>query len=67
MKLCNKMLFCLDYSGQQAYGTASAQLPTHRGSSYHPLGDIFPPPAEDMIDDIREQLDDDGETWQLNQ
>jgi len=30
------------------------------GRSYLPLDDILPPPAKDMIDDIGEELDDDG-------
>jgi len=31
------------------------------GRSYHPLDDILPPLAEDMIEDIEEEPDDDAE------
>jgi len=63
MKLSNPMLFCIVYRGQQADGTACAQTPTSGGRSYFPLDDILRPPAEDMIENIGEELDDDGETW----
>ena len=36
------------------------------GRSYHPQDDIFPPPAEDMINDIGEELEDDGEMRRPN-
>jgi hypothetical protein len=32
------------------------------GPSYHPLDVIHPPPPEGMIDDIREESDDDADT-----
>jgi len=38
----------------------------HGGRSNLPLDDILPPPAEDMIDDIEEESDHDGETWYPN-
>jgi len=66
VKLSNPTLFCVVYCGQQAYGTDGAQTPMHGGRSYLPLDDILPPPAEDMIDDIGEESDDDGETWRPN-
>jgi len=62
MKLSNPTLFCVVYRGQQADGTDGAQMPMRGGRSYLPLNDILPPPAEDMIDDIGEESDDDGET-----
>jgi hypothetical protein len=34
----------------------------HGGRSYLPLGDILPPPAKDMINNIGQELDDDHET-----
>jgi len=66
MKLSNPMLFCVVYRGQQTDSTAGAQTPMCGGHSYLPLDDIIPPPAKDMIDDIREESDDDGETWRPN-
>jgi len=42
-------------------------MPMPGGRSYLPVDDILPPPAEDMIDDIREESDDDGETRRANQ
>jgi len=41
-------------------------MPMCGGRSYLPLYDILRPPAKDMIDDIREQSDDDGETRRPN-
>jgi len=66
IKLSNPTLFCIISHGQQADGTAGAQTPMCSGRSYLPLHDIVPPPAKDMIDDIGEELDDDGETWRPN-
>jgi hypothetical protein len=66
MKLSNPTLFCVVYRGQQADGTDGAQTPMRGGRSYLPLDDILPPPAEDMIDDIGEESDDDGETRRPN-
>jgi len=63
MKLSNPTLFCVVYRGQQADRTDGAQTPMRGGRSYLPLNNILPPPAEDMIDDIEEESDDDGETW----
>jgi len=37
-------------------------MPMHCGCSYHPLHDIMPPPRRDMIDNVREESDHDGET-----
>jgi len=54
------------YRGQQADGTAGTQTPMRDGHSYDPLNDIPPPPAEDTIDDIRAESDDDRATWRPN-
>ena len=62
LELSNPTLFCVIDRGQQADGTDGAQTPMRGGHSYLPLDDIFPPPAEDMIDDIGEESDDDGVT-----
>jgi hypothetical protein len=61
MKLSNPMLFGVIYRGQQVVSTYSAQTPLRAGHSYLLLDDIFPPPAEDMFDDIEEESDGDGE------
>jgi len=66
MKLSNPTLFCIIHRGQQADGTDGAQTRMGGGRSYLPLDDILSPPAEDMIDDIGEEWDDDGETWRPN-
>jgi len=66
MKLTNPMLFCVVYRGQQADGTDGAQTPILGGRSYLSLDDILPPPAKNMIDDIREESDDDGERQRPN-
>jgi len=66
MKLIIPMLFCIVYRGQQADGTDGAQTPMRGGRSYLPLDDILPPPAEDMIDNIGEESDDDGEMRRPN-
>jgi len=66
MKLSNPMLLCVVYRGQQADGTAGAQTPISGGCSYFALYDILPPPAEDMIEDMGEEVDDDDEMWRLN-
>ena len=65
-KLCNPTRFCVVYRGQTGDGTDGAQTPMCGGRSCPPLHDIPPPPAEDMIDHIREESDDDGETQRPN-
>jgi hypothetical protein len=62
MKLSNPMLFRVVYRGQHADGTDGAQMPMGGGCSHLPLDDILPLPAEDMIDNIGEESDDDSET-----
>ena len=66
MKVNNPTHFWVIDGGQQADGTAGAKTLMCVGRSYHPLDHILPAPAEDMIDDIGEQLDDDAETWHQN-
>ena len=66
MQYSNPMLFCIVYRGQQADGTACAQTPMRGGNSYLPLDDIHPPPAEDMIDSIGEESNDDGDKQRPN-
>jgi len=65
-KLSNPTLFCIIYRCQQADGTEGAQTPMRGGRSDLPLDDILQPPAEDMIDNIGEELDDGGETPRPN-
>ena len=66
MKLSNPKLFYVVYHGQQADGTAGAQMPMNGGRSYVPLNDILPPPDEDMMYDIGEELVDEGGTQHPN-
>jgi len=66
MKLDNQTLFCFSYCGQQTDGTSGAQSPMHAGRSYLRLDGILLPPAEDMINDITEELDDDRKTRRPN-
>jgi hypothetical protein len=61
MKLNNARQFGVIYHGQQADGTAGAQTPMCGGRSYLRQGVILLPPPKDIIYNIREQLDDDGE------
>ena len=66
IKWSNPTLFCVVYRRQQADGTDGAQTPMRGGRSYLPLDDILSPPAEDIIDDIGEESDDDGEMRRPN-
>jgi len=61
MKLSNPTLFWVAYQGRQPDGIAGAQTPIIGGCSHHPLGDSITPPAEDMINDIGQEWDVDGE------
>jgi hypothetical protein len=61
MQLSNPTHFGVLYCGQQADVTAGAQTPLRAGRSNLPLDHIHPPPAEDMIDYMGEELDDDCE------
>jgi len=66
MKLNNPTLFGVIYRGQQATGTSGTQMIMPGGQMYLPVDDILPPPAEDMIDDIGDESDDDAEMRSLN-
>ena len=66
IKSNNPMLFCVVYHGQQANSRSGAQTLICHGCSYLPFDVILLPPAEDMIDDIREEPDDDAETGYPN-
>jgi len=57
---------CIVDRGQEVNGTVGAEMPMHGDRSSISLDDILPPPAEDIIDNIREELDDDGVTWRPN-
>jgi len=58
--LDNPIHFCIVYRGQQAYCTSGTQMPMHGGRSY------LPPPADEMINIIREEADDDAESKRPN-
>ena len=62
-KSSNLTRFWVVFHGQLADRTAGVQMPMRDGHSYLPLDDILQSAAEDMIDDIREESDDDGQTW----
>jgi len=62
MKFNNPLLLCNGYCCQQVDGTPGAQAPMCGGRRYLSLGDIPPPSAEDMIEDIREKSDDDADS-----
>ena len=55
MKLINPTHFYVVYHGQHANGTSGAQMRMLGGHSYLPLDEILPPPAENMIDNIKEE------------
>ena len=62
IKSSNPAHLCIGYHGHQAYGTDDGLAPMHVGRSYLPLDAIITSPAEDMINDIWEESDDDCET-----
>ena len=66
MKLNSPMIFLVVYCGQQADVTSGAQTPTRGGENNVPLESIPPPAAENMIDNIREESDNDSETRHPN-
>ena len=66
MKLSKATLFYVVYCGQQADDTAGLLTPIRGGCSCLPVDDILPLPAEDMIDNIGEESDVDGETRHRN-
>jgi len=66
MKLNNPTLVCIVYRGQQAESTSGSQPPMPGGHSHLSLDDILQHAAEDIMNSIREQLDDDNETQRPN-
>jgi len=60
MNSSNPTLFCVVHCGKHANSKACAQTPKRGGRSCLPLDNIFPTPAEDIIDDIGDELDDDA-------
>jgi len=66
MKFNTPTPFCVVYHSQQANGTSGAQTPMHGGRSSLPQDHIIPSPAEYMINDIWEELDDDAGMWHRN-
>jgi hypothetical protein len=61
MKLINATIF-LGY----LLSPNSRQTSLRGGCSFLSQDDILPPPAEDMIEDIREESDHDGDRWRPN-
>jgi len=61
LKLKNWTLCWVIYFGQLAYCTSGTQMPMCGGLRYLLLDDILPPPAKDMINDIREKSDTDAD------
>jgi len=53
LELINPQLFCIIYTRQRAVGTPGTSTSIYGGCSYLCLDDILPPPAEDMIDNIK--------------
>jgi len=66
IELDNPTLGCCIYLAQLANGTSGAQIPTHGRRSNHPVDDILTPAANDLIDEIRAESDDDAETRHPN-
>jgi len=61
------MLSCVVDRGHHGDSTSGAQTPMCGGRCYLPLDDILLPQAENMIEEIREDTDDDPKTWRPNQ
>jgi len=66
MKLTNPKLFHVIYCGQHSEGISGAQSTLWGGYRYLPLDNILPLRAEDMIDNIEKESDDDDETRHPN-
>jgi len=66
MRWNNPVLLCIIYRGQQANGISGAQTPIHASRSQHPLDDIHTPQADDIINQIGVESDDDAEMRQSN-
>lgn len=60
------MRFCVTYRGHQVDGTSGSDTPMRGGHSYVPLDDIFITAAEDMTNDIGEELVDNAEICRPN-
>jgi hypothetical protein len=63
IQLNNPTLFCVMYRGSQGYNPARTDPPTYNGQSYPPLDDSIQSTAEDVINDIWEEWDDNAESW----
>jgi len=55
MKLTNTTSFLVTICGYQADNTSGAQMYIRGGCSYHSLDDILQPPAEEIINNIRDE------------
>jgi len=66
IKLPKPRLLCVIDHGQQANSISGGQSPIHAARSYLSLDDILPPPANDIVNHIWEESDNDVETWHPN-
>ena len=66
MNLSSPTLFCVIYCGQQANSTAGALVPIRGGGSDLALDDARTPTTKELLNDIAEELDDDGVTRRPN-
>jgi len=66
MESSNPTLFCVIHGAQQADGTAGAQTPMCGSRTNLPPDDIRLPPAKDMMNDLREESDEDGKMQRPN-
>jgi len=62
----NPKLVCVSDDGDQADSTTSTQTPKHGGCTYCPQDDILRPPAEDIMEDIREESNQKAVMWCSN-
>jgi len=66
MRINNPNFFWVVHCSQQADSAAGALIPMRGGHIFFPLDDFLPPPAVDVIDNIREELDDHAKKQHLN-
>lgn len=66
-ELDNPTLFRTVYDGQQANCSGFSQMPMYTGHSYLPLNDTLPPQAQEIMNHIGEESDDDANMWHPNQ
>jgi len=66
MKSNNAILVCIVYRGHHGDGICSTQPPMCGDHRYHYLDVIISLPAEDMIDNIEEEVVNDTEIWHTN-